>query len=144
LLTNGLRASVARWFLLRPKTPNRVSAEGPWNGKCWYIFRPFWYNEWPFDIVCAVWCSLWSFGIFLRFGMFGPRNMGTLLRAKGLPTTLTKITQRIVDLYISLIFCGQWDAFEVRSLRIYPLKFKITVPDVAVCTLHILSMSRGL
>jgi hypothetical protein len=24
----------------------------------------------------AFWCRFWSFGIFLRFGMFGPRKSG--------------------------------------------------------------------
>jgi hypothetical protein len=33
-------------------------------------FMVIWYNSWPFGIH-----SLWSFGIFLRFGMFGPRKI---------------------------------------------------------------------
>jgi hypothetical protein len=32
---------VARWFILTPKIPILVYSGGPWNGKCWYIFRPF-------------------------------------------------------------------------------------------------------
>jgi hypothetical protein len=42
---------VARWFILRPKIPIWVYFEGPWNGKCWYIFRPFGIIYiWPFDM----------------------------------------------------------------------------------------------
>jgi hypothetical protein len=32
---------VASWFILRPKIPNWVYFGVPWNGKCWYILRPF-------------------------------------------------------------------------------------------------------
>jgi hypothetical protein len=36
----------------------------------WNILRPFWYN-----LCMAFRYSLWSFGTFLRFGMFGPRKI---------------------------------------------------------------------
>jgi hypothetical protein len=32
---------VARWFILRPNIPIWVYFGELWNGKCWYILRPF-------------------------------------------------------------------------------------------------------
>jgi hypothetical protein len=35
----------------KPKIPIWGYFGGPWNGKCWCILRPFWYDSLPFLIV---------------------------------------------------------------------------------------------
>jgi hypothetical protein len=37
----ALTTRVARWFIFTPKISIWVNFGGPWNGKCWYILRPF-------------------------------------------------------------------------------------------------------
>jgi hypothetical protein len=32
---------VARWHIFKPKFPIWVNFGGPWNGKGWYVIRPF-------------------------------------------------------------------------------------------------------
>jgi hypothetical protein len=47
----------------KTKIPIWVYFGGPWNGKCWYILRPFGiiYDH---SVYVIYWYSLWSFGIF--------------------------------------------------------------------------------
>jgi hypothetical protein len=75
ILCNTFTDRVARWFVFDPKIPILVKFGGFWNKKCSYIL-------WSFGIFyvylvksMAFWYSLWSFDIFLRFGMFGPRKI---------------------------------------------------------------------
>jgi hypothetical protein len=37
----ALPCRAARWYIFKPKFPIWVHFGGSWNGKCWYILRPF-------------------------------------------------------------------------------------------------------
>jgi hypothetical protein len=65
----------ARWFVFKPKIPFWVKFLGSCNGKCWYILCPLrlFYGHWKY--VMAIWCILWSFGIFSPFWFFVPRKI---------------------------------------------------------------------
>jgi hypothetical protein len=60
-------------------------------------FTIIWYNLWPFGIVC---CHLVH---FLRFGMFGPKNLATLVKIH-LPK---KVSFKIVPFSFN-IRAAQW------------------------------------
>jgi hypothetical protein len=72
----AVQCRVARWFGFRPKIPILVKFGGPCNKNVVIFndhleyFTDIWYIKYM-----AFWYSLWSFGIFLRCGMFGPRKI---------------------------------------------------------------------
>jgi hypothetical protein len=54
---------VVRWFVFKPKIHIWVNFGGSCNGRCWYIL---WIRG-PFYVLCYIWCSSWTFGIFFPF-----------------------------------------------------------------------------
>jgi hypothetical protein len=64
---------------------------GPWNRKCCYMyFMTFWNILRPLCIICSllVWVVCAHLVYFFRFGMFGPKNLATLLQTHVLPETI--------------------------------------------------------
>jgi hypothetical protein len=67
------QSRVARWFVFKPKIKIWIKFRGPWRGKCCHILWPFGIFYCHLVYFIAVWCSLWSFGIY--FGMYVPRKI---------------------------------------------------------------------
>jgi hypothetical protein len=55
--------------------PIRVNFGGSFNGKYWYVLRPFVPFYCYHKYVMAIWYNLWSFGTFFPFWYFVPRKI---------------------------------------------------------------------
>jgi hypothetical protein len=96
----GLWFKNVMWLYV-PHTRQYTYFGGPWNGKCWYVYRhlkyltAIWYILCPFGISCVHlvyfvvnWYILWSFGIFcchlvnfFRFSMLYPEKSGNPVKS---------------------------------------------------------------
>jgi hypothetical protein len=73
------QSRVARWFVFKPKIKIWIKFRGPWRGKCCHILWPFGIFYCHLVYFIAVWCSLWSFGIYFPFWyVCTKKNLATL------------------------------------------------------------------
>jgi hypothetical protein len=87
----------------------------------------------------AVWYSLWSFGIFSRFGMFGPRKIWQPSSAGGsrsrgqlrrnLFPTLQTCTPSLLEQYLMPVLYGNVSATSTKLRRV----LNVLHPETLAC-----------